>query len=46
VAVGLEQGGHEFAPHQIAGAAEEYEIKSHDVSELHENLICNVTLFH
>jgi len=46
VAVGLKQGGHEFAPDQIASAAEENQIKSHDVLKLHEKLICNVTLFH
>jgi hypothetical protein len=46
VTVRLKQGGHEFAPDQIARAAKENQIKSHDVLELHEKLICNVTLFH
>jgi hypothetical protein len=31
----LKQGGHEFAPNQIARAAKENQIKSHDVLELH-----------
>jgi hypothetical protein len=46
VAKGLKECGHEFAPDQIACAAEENQIKSHIVLELHEKLICNVTLFH
>jgi hypothetical protein len=42
----LKQRRHEFAPDQIACAAEENQIKSHAVLELHKKLICNVTLFH
>jgi hypothetical protein len=45
VAKGLEQGGHEFAPDQVAGAPKEDQIKSHVVLELHEISVCNVTLF-
>jgi hypothetical protein len=39
VAKGLKECGHEFAPDQIACAAEENHIKSHIVLELHEKLI-------
>ena len=46
VAVGLKQGGHEFAPDEVTGAAKENQIKSHDVLKLREKLICSVTLFH
>jgi hypothetical protein len=37
VSKGLKQRGHEFAPDQITRAAEENQIKSHVVLELHEN---------
>jgi hypothetical protein len=34
--VSLEQSRHEFAPDEVTGAPKKYEIKSHEVAELHK----------
>jgi hypothetical protein len=39
MSVSLKQGGHEFAPDEVASTAKKNEVKSHDVIELHENFI-------
>jgi hypothetical protein len=31
MAKGLKQGGHQFAPSQVASAAKQYEVKAHDL---------------